>query len=72
MDLATAGSDIESVIVTQDQIHARLKELAAQVEADYAGRDLLLIGVLKGAVMTMADFSRALQRHIEMLSLIHI
>ena len=66
MDLATAGSDIESVIVTQDQIHARLKELAAQVEADYAGRDLLLIGVLKGAVMTMADFSRALQRHIEM------
>jgi hypoxanthine phosphoribosyltransferase len=66
VDLATAGSDIESVIVSQDQIQARLKELAAQVEADYAGRDLLLIGVLKGAVMTMADFSRSLQRHIEM------
>ena len=65
MDLTASGSDIERVIVTQEQIQARLKDLAVQVERDYAGRDLLLIGVLKGAVMTMADFARALQRHIE-------
>ncbi|MEI6648642.1 MAG: hypoxanthine phosphoribosyltransferase [Actinomycetes bacterium] len=65
MDLAGSGSDIERVIVTREQIHVRLRELAVQVENDYAGRDLLLIGVLKGAVMTMADFARALQRHIE-------
>ena len=65
MDLTASGSDIERVIVTQEQIQTRLKELAVQVERDYAGRDLLLIGVLKGAVMTMADFARALQRHIE-------
>ena len=58
MDLVTTGSDIERVIVSADQIQSRLKELAAQVEKDYEGRDLLLIGVLKGAVMTMADFSR--------------
>jgi hypoxanthine phosphoribosyltransferase len=45
---------------------ARLKELAAQVEKDYEGKDLLLVGVLKGAVMAVADFSRALQRHIDM------
>ena len=66
MDLATTGTDIERVIVTEEQIRLRLKELAVQVEKDYEGRDLLLIGVLKGAVMTMADFARSLQRHIEM------
>ena len=65
MDLATAGSDIERVIVTQEEIHHRLEELARQVEKDYAGREILLIGILKGAVMTMADFARALNRHIE-------
>jgi hypoxanthine phosphoribosyltransferase len=47
-------------------LQARLKELAAQVEKDYEGKDLLLVGVLKGAVMAVADFSRALQRHIDM------
>ena len=66
MDLATTGTDIERVIVTEEQIRLRLLELAKQVEKDYEGRDLLLIGVLKGAVMTMADFARSLQRHIEM------
>lgn len=66
MDLATSGSDIEKVIATHDEILARLQELARKVESDYQGRDLLLIGVLKGAVMTMADFARALQRHVEM------
>jgi hypoxanthine phosphoribosyltransferase len=66
VDLATSGSDIEKVIATHEEILARLQELARKVEADYQGRDLLLIGVLKGAVMTMADFARALQRHVEM------
>ena len=66
MNLATSGTDIESVVVTQEEIQARLAELAVTVEKDYEGRDLLLIGVLKGAVMTMADFSRSLQRHVEM------
>lgn len=66
MDLATTGTDIDRVIVTKEQIRLRLLELAKQVEKDYEGRDLLLIGVLKGAVMTMADFARSLQRHIEM------
>ena len=66
MDLATSGSDIEKVIATHEEILARLQELARKVEADYKDRDLLLIGVLKGAVMTMADSSRALQRHVEM------
>ena len=66
MDLTTAGTDIARVIVTGEEISARLQELARKVEADYEGRDLLIIGILKGAVMTMADFSRALNRHVEM------
>ena len=66
MDLTTAGADIERVIVTAPQIQARLKEIAQQVEADYADKNLLVIGILKGAVMTMADFVRSLNCHVEM------
>ena len=58
--------DLSGVLVTADAIAARVREVAAEVEADYAGRDLLLIGVLKGAVMLMADVSRALHRPAEM------
>src|SRR5690606_27419088 len=49
-----------------EEISAKLVELAAQVAADYEGKELLLVGVLKGAVMVMADFARALPRHVEM------
>ena len=66
MDLEAVKGDIERVVVTEAQLQARIKELAAQVEKDYEGKDLLLVGVLKGAVMAVADFSRALQRHIDM------
>ena len=66
MDLEAVKGDIERVVVTEAQLQARLKELAAQVEKDYEGKDLLLVGDLKGAVMAVADFSRALQRHIDM------
>ncbi len=65
MDQPNVGNDVEKVLVTHDQIINRLTELARQVEKDYAGKDLLLIGVLKGAVMVMADFSRLLNKHIE-------
>ncbi|ACV09742.1 hypoxanthine phosphoribosyltransferase [Jonesia denitrificans] len=54
-------SDIAKVLLTEEQIATRLGEMAADVDRDYQGRDLLLVGVLKGAVMVMADLSRALQ-----------
>ena len=60
MDAAHIESDLEKVLLTQQQIHDRLAELAAEVERDYAGEDILLVGVLKGAVMVMADLARAL------------
>jgi len=66
VDLSVIESDIERVIVSEEDLQARIKELAAQVDADYEGRDILLVGVLKGAVMAMADLTRAMQRHLEM------
>ena len=66
MDLAAVGTDVERVIVTEEELQSRVAELAARVDADYKDRDLLLVGVLKGAIMAMADLTRAMQRHIDM------
>jgi hypoxanthine phosphoribosyltransferase len=52
--------DVEGVLVSQEQIAEKIAELAARIDADYAGREVLLVGVLKGAVMVMADLARAL------------
>ncbi len=60
MDAADMGADLEKVLITEEQIIAKLDELGAQIWADYEGKDLLLVGVLKGAVMVMADLMRAL------------
>jgi hypoxanthine phosphoribosyltransferase len=66
VDLAAVGTDVERVIVSQEQLQSKVAELAARVDADYKDRDLLLVGVLKGAIMAMADLTRAMQRHIDM------
>ena len=60
MRAADIQEDLTQILVTEEEIHAKLEELAAQVAKDYAGKDLLLVGVLKGAVMVMADFARRL------------
>jgi hypoxanthine phosphoribosyltransferase len=54
------GADLERVLITEEEILAKLDELAGKIWADYEGKDLLLVGVLKGAVMVMADLMRAL------------
>lgn len=66
MDLSKIENDIERVIVDEKALQEKIKELAARVDKDYENKDLLLIGVLKGAVMAVADLSRALQRHVDM------
>jgi hypoxanthine phosphoribosyltransferase len=66
VDLQAVGTDVERVIATEEQLSSRIAEMAAQIDKDYAGKDLLLVGVLKGAVMAMADLTRAMQRHVEM------
>ena len=55
-------ADIDAVIVTADQISAKISELAKQIDQDYADREPLLVGVLKGAVMFMSDLARAMSR----------
>jgi hypoxanthine phosphoribosyltransferase len=60
------GNDLASVLLTARQIDVRLSEMAAQIDADYAGQELLLVGVLKGAVMVMADLSRKLATDAQM------
>src|SRR5690606_31771521 len=60
------GADLEKVLLSQEQIDTRLTEMAAEIDADYAGRDVLLVGVLRGAVMVMADLSRKLHSPVQM------
>ena len=66
MDAAHVESDLVNVLFTEAQIQQRLEEMGQEIAADYEGKDLLLVGVLRGAVMVMADLARALPRHLEM------
>lgn len=61
--LAPAWQDdaIGEVLVPADELTRRVRELAAEVSRDYVGKDLILIGVLKGAVFFLADLMRALE-----------
>ncbi|HSK97246.1 MAG TPA: hypoxanthine phosphoribosyltransferase [Euzebyales bacterium] len=59
------GDDIEEVLIPAERVQQRLRELAADVTRDYAGQRLLLVGVLKGAFMVMADLARYLDLPIE-------
>jgi hypoxanthine-guanine phosphoribosyltransferase len=54
------GPDLEKILLTEQQLQDRLTEMAAEIDADYAGEAVLLVGVLKGAVMVMADLARRL------------
>jgi len=66
VDPQDIASELEHVLLTEEQITTRLNELAAQIDSDYQGKDLLLVGVLKGAVMVMADLARSLHRSVDM------
>lgn len=63
MDAADISQDLEHVLKTSDELAARVGELARQIDADYAGRDLLMVGVLNGAMMVMSDLMRAMKSH---------
>ena len=57
--------DVERVLFTPEQIQARVAELGGQISRDYAGKSLLLIGVLKGIIFFMADLMRAIDIPVE-------
>jgi hypoxanthine phosphoribosyltransferase len=60
------GDDLQKVLLTEEEILARIEEMAADIWRDYAGKDLLLVGVLKGAILVMADLMRALPGTVPM------
>jgi hypoxanthine phosphoribosyltransferase len=66
MDEKHVEGDLVNVLFSEEQIQARLAELAREIERDYEGKEILLVGVLKGAVMVMADLARHFGRHVEM------
>ncbi|MFJ6279586.1 MAG: hypoxanthine phosphoribosyltransferase [Actinomycetes bacterium] len=66
MDSHDVQADLKHVLYTREEIQQRVQELAAEIDRDYAGRDVLIVGVLKGAVMVMADLARAMHSHVTM------
>jgi hypoxanthine phosphoribosyltransferase len=66
MEPRDVEGDLTEVLYTEEQLQARIAELCRRIEVDYEGRDLLLVGVLRGAVMVMADLARELKRDVEM------
>lgn len=66
METADVANDLDEVLFTKSQMQARLAEIGAQIDKDYADKNPLLVGVLNGAVMVMADLSRALRIHCAM------
>jgi hypoxanthine phosphoribosyltransferase len=66
MDETDLGSALKEVLISEGRLRERTRELAARIDADYAGRELLLVGVLKGAVMVMADLARQMHLPVEM------
>jgi hypoxanthine phosphoribosyltransferase len=66
VELSDVQDDLSEVLFTPEQIDDKIAELAAAVDRDYGDKDPLLVGVLKGAVMVMADFSRHLTLQAKM------
>ena len=59
-------AEIEKTVISEDEIKAKTVELAELIAKDYEGKELLLVGVLKGAVMFMSDFARALPLPVQL------
>jgi hypoxanthine phosphoribosyltransferase len=53
-------SDIQHILISTEEVQAKVKELGAAISRDYAGKEILMIGVLRGAVIFMADLARAI------------
>ena len=58
-------SDIDQILITADEIQDKIRDLAKQVTEEYRGKDLLLVGVLKGAFVFMSDLARQIDLPVE-------
>jgi hypoxanthine phosphoribosyltransferase len=59
-------ADIEEILVPESMLHARIGELAASIAGDYQGKQLLLVGILKGAVLFLGDLARQVKLPLEL------
>lgn len=66
MELADVADDLSDVLITESEIKDKISELARRIEQDYAGQRPLLVAVLKGAVMVIADVARELTMHVDL------
>ncbi|KQX08034.1 MULTISPECIES: hypoxanthine phosphoribosyltransferase [unclassified Leifsonia] len=66
MESHDIDGQLTEMLLSEEDIHAKLAELARVIEVDYADKNVLLVGVLKGAVMVMADLARELRIHANM------
>ena len=60
------GLSVESVLISEEELQQRIKDLGQQISHDYAGRNLLLLGVLKGAVVFLVDLAKAIDLPLQM------
>ncbi|HEX2987689.1 MAG TPA: hypoxanthine phosphoribosyltransferase [Chloroflexota bacterium] len=60
------ANEVESVLISQEVLQKRIQELGRQLTEEYAGRNLLLLGVLKGAVVFLVDLARAIDLPLQM------
>ncbi len=65
-DSQVYDAEIEKTVISEDEIQAKTVELAELIAQDYEGKEVLLVGVLKGAVMFMSDFARALPLPVQL------
>jgi hypoxanthine phosphoribosyltransferase len=60
--MSELDADIDEILITEDQIRDKIAQVAKEIDNDFADREPVLVGVLKGAAMFMSDLARALQR----------
>jgi hypoxanthine phosphoribosyltransferase len=61
----TYENDIEKILISEEQLDTRLSELAAQIDKDYKGKNLLVIGILKGAIFTITRLASKMKKNVE-------
>lgn len=66
MKASDMGDDLHKVLITEEEIQQRLVQMGEEIDRDYAGKEILLVGVLRGAVMVMADLARTISTPLEM------
>ena len=63
MDAADISKDLDHLLYYIQELATRVDEMAAEIDRDYAGRELLIVGVLNGAMMVVSDLTRAMKSH---------